>query len=42
MKSLFPHPIGTLRELGTRKEWLFEAACLLICAAVVILALIVL
>lgn len=42
MKSLFPHPIGTLRDLGTARQWITDAVCVGICVAVVILALIVL
>ena len=42
MKQIFLKPIGTLRELGTPREWITEAVCLLFCAAVLILAYIVL
>lgn len=42
MKQIFHKPIGTLRELGTAREWIGEAACVLLCAAAVILAWIVL
>jgi hypothetical protein len=40
MKSLFPHPIGNLRDLGTRRQWITDAICIGICAAAVIIALI--
>jgi hypothetical protein len=40
VKSIFPHPIGNLRDLGTRKQWAFDAACILICAAALVVALI--
>ena len=40
MKDIFLKPIGTLRELGTAREWITEIVCMAICAAVLILALI--
>jgi len=40
MKNIFPKPIGTLRELGTAREWITEIVCMAICAAAFILALI--
>ena len=42
MKQIFHRPISTLRELGTAREWIGEAACILLCAAVLILAYIIL
>jgi hypothetical protein len=42
MKSLFPHPIGTLRNLGTPRQWLTDAIWMAICAAVLLLAYIIL
>jgi hypothetical protein len=40
MKNIFLKPIGTLRELGTAREWTTEILCLSICAAAIALALI--
>ena len=40
MKPIFPKPIGTLRELGTPREWITEIVCAAICTAAGILALI--
>jgi len=42
MKTIFPQPIGNLRELGTRKDWLMDAIGIAILAATAILALIIL
>jgi len=42
MKHIFLKPIGTLRELGTAREWITEFVCMAICAAVLIAALIIL
>ena len=42
MKNIFPHPIGTLRDLGTPRQWLTDAVCLALGAAVIIAALILL
>jgi len=36
-KSIIP-----LRNLGTRKQWLFEAAGIILCAAALVIALIIL
>jgi len=36
MKSLFPHPIGTIKDLGTTREWVTEAACIALCALILI------
>jgi hypothetical protein len=38
MKNIFLKPIGTLRELGTPRQWITEAIGLLLCAALFILA----
>ena len=40
--KIFPQPIGTLRDLGTAREWITEIACMAICAAVLLLAYIIL
>ena len=42
MKNIFLKPIGTLRELGTAREWITEIVCMAICAAVLLLAYIIL
>jgi len=42
MKTIFLKPIGTLRELGTAREWITEFVCMAICAAVLLLAYIIL
>ena len=42
MKRIFPEPIGTLRNLGTPRQWAKEIVCALLCAALLILAYIVL
>jgi hypothetical protein len=42
MKNIFLKPIGTLRDLGTPREWITEIVCMAICAAVLIAALIIL
>ena len=38
MKNIFRKPIGTLRELGTAREWITEAIGILLCVAAFILA----
>ena len=40
MKAIFHKPIGTLRSLGVTPFWIKEAACLLLCALLFVLALI--
>ena len=42
MNNIFPHPIGTVRNLGTRKDWLMDAIGIAILVATAILALIIL
>ena len=37
MKRIFPEPIGTLRDLGTPRQWAKEIACALLCAAILLL-----
>jgi len=32
MKSIFPQPIGTLRDLGTAREWIVDAVCFVMSA----------
>lgn len=40
MKNIFLKPIGTLRDLGTAREWITEFVCMAICAAVLVAFLI--
>ena len=42
MKTIFLKPIGTLRDLGTPREWIVEALGIVLCALVIIAALIIL
>lgn len=42
MKTIFPHPIGNLSDLGTPRQWLGGALAIALCAAALILALIIL
>jgi hypothetical protein len=42
MKTIFLRPIGTVRGLGTRREWLRDAAGVALVATALILALILL
>ena len=38
MKTIFPQPIGTLRDLGTPREWITDLmGCALIAGAVAVL-----
>jgi len=42
MKNLFLKPIGTIRELGTPRQWTGDSIGLLAIAAAILVALIVL
>jgi hypothetical protein len=42
MKTIFHKSIGTLRDLGTKRQWVSGAVWMAVCAAVVVAALIIL